>query len=68
MAFTSTDIDEMKATLATGATEVRHADGRSVKYNTARDLIAAIEFAERQLALASATPPARMTRVVHVRS
>jgi hypothetical protein len=69
MAITQTEIDAMKAALASGAVEVRHADGRGVKYNTARDLITAIEFAERQLAAASAaTPPARMSRVVHVRT
>lgn len=57
MAFTSTDIAAMKAALATGATEVRWADGRMVKYNTSRDLMAAIEFAERDLAAANTAFP-----------
>jgi hypothetical protein len=69
MAMTRTQIDEMKAVLAAGALEVRHSDGRMVKYNTTPDLIEAIQFAERDLAAASsATPPARMSRVVHVRA
>jgi len=57
MAFTTTDISAMKAALATGATEVRFADGRSVKYNAARDLMAAIEFAERDIATADTAFP-----------
>lgn len=38
MAFTQTDIDALKAAIATGAMRVRYADGREVEYRTLAEM------------------------------
>lgn len=59
MAWTQTDVDALKAAIATGALKVRYADGREVTYRSLAEM-------ERVLAalVAEATgtpPPPRVT-------
>lgn len=68
MAFTSTDLATIEQAIATGALRVRFADGREVSYQSGADLLAARALIAAEISAASATPPARMTRVVHVRT
>ena len=50
MAFTQTDVDALKAALATGALKVRYADGREVTYRGLSDLQRAIAIATAEVA------------------
>lgn len=68
MAFTSTDLSTIEAAIATGTLRVRFADGREVTYQSGADLRAARAMILSEVTAAAATPPARMTRVVHVRN
>ena len=52
--FTAADIASLKAALATGASQVRFADGRSVTYRTTAEIREVIGMAERELAAAAA--------------
>jgi len=38
MAFTTSDIDALKAALATGALQVRYADGRQITYRSLAEM------------------------------
>jgi hypothetical protein len=67
MAFTSSDLSTIDAAIATGALRVKFADGREVMYQTGADLLKARALIQAEVNAASATPPQRMTRVVHVR-
>jgi hypothetical protein len=49
MAFTQTDVDALKAALATGALKVRYADGREVTYRSLSDLQRAIAIAAAEV-------------------
>jgi hypothetical protein len=49
MAFTSEELDDLKAAYAAGVTSVRHASGHSVTYASLEDLWAAIQRIERSL-------------------
>ncbi len=53
MAWTQTDIDKLKAAIATGAMEVRFADGRTVKYRTLGEMRETLRLIQGE-----ATPPA----------
>lgn len=68
MAFTSTDLATIEAAIAEGALRVKFADGREVTYQTAGDLLRVRAAIMADINAASATPPQRMTRVVHVRA
>lgn len=48
MAFTADDIAALKRTLATGALEVRYADGRQVKYRSLDEMRGIIRQAEAE--------------------
>lgn len=68
MAFSETDVSALAAAIASGVMRVKFADGREVFYQTGGDLRAAYELARSSVSAASAAPPQRMTRVVHVRT
>lgn len=38
MAYTQTDIDDLKAAIASGALRVRYADGREIQYRSLADM------------------------------
>lgn len=67
MAFTAADLSTIDAAIATGAMRVKFADGREVTYQTGADLLKARALIQSEVNADSATPPQRMTRVVHVR-
>ena len=68
MAFTSADLATIDAAIATGALRVKFADGREVAYQTGADLLRARALIASEISASASTPPARMTRVVHVRA
>jgi len=68
MAFTSADLATIEAAIATGALRVRYADGREVTYQSADELLRVRAAIQSDVTASSATPPARMSRVVHVRT
>lgn len=47
MAFTQSDVDKIKAAIASGTDQVSYSDGRSIRYRSVADL-------EKALALATA--------------
>lgn len=67
MAFTAADLSTIDTAIATGAMRVKFADGREVTYQTGADLLRARALIQSEIAAESATPPQRLTRVVHVR-
>ncbi len=68
MAFSATDMIAVERAIATGVLRVQFADGRRVEYNSVPDLMRARDLIRNELAMESATPPARLRRVVHVRT
>lgn len=68
MPFTPSDLATIDAAIATGALRVRYADGREVTYQNGADLRAARALIASEVSATSASPPQRMSRVVHVRS
>lgn len=67
MAFSASDLATIEAAIATGALRVRFADGRQVDYQSGADLLKARALLLAEISAASASPPQRMSRVVHVR-
>lgn len=53
MAFTQSDIDALKAAIATGATKVRYPDSREIEYRSLRDMRETLRIME-----ADVSPPA----------
>lgn len=49
-AFSTADLDRIKRAIASGALEVRYADGRQVKYRSMDELVQARAAIERELA------------------
>lgn len=68
MAFTSADLSTIETAIATGAMRVKFADGREVTYQTAAELLQVRAAILSDVNASSATPPQRMSRVVHVRA
>jgi hypothetical protein len=66
MAFTQTDLDAIRAAKATGALEVRYADGRQVRYRSLTEMDRIIQDIERSLAQASTTLASRRSVAGHV--
>lgn len=62
MAFTSTDLDNIKAAIASSELTVRFADGREVTYRSMSDLERAKATIEREL-YASSTSAVRQVRL-----
>lgn len=60
MAWTLTDIDTLKASIATGATKVRFADGREVTYRSLADMRSTLADMEREVRGPSAARPNRI--------
>jgi hypothetical protein len=56
MAFTQSDLDRINAAIASGTTEVRYADGSTVKYRSLDDMMRT-----RDMIAAEVTPPAGRT-------
>lgn len=50
MAWTQTDVDRLKEAIATGALEVRYADGRYTKFRTLREMRETLEMIEQEAA------------------
>lgn len=50
MAFQQSDLDQLRAALATGVRSVTFADGRRTEYQNAVDIVAAINHVEAALA------------------
>lgn len=67
MAFSSSDLATLEAAIASGALRVRFADGRQVDYQSGADLLRARDVMRAEINAESATPPQRISRVVHVR-
>lgn len=65
MAWTQTDIDALKAAIATGALKVRYADGREVVYRSLEDMRAILNDMEAEVSPASVRP--RVSLVSHIR-
>lgn len=55
MAFSQSDVDALKAAIATGARSVAY-DGHSVTYRSMADMIATLRMMERDIATTSAAP------------
>lgn len=49
MAFTQSDIDALKAAIATGALEVRYADGRYTRFRSLKEMRETLELMERDV-------------------
>ena len=56
MAWTQTDVDALKAAIATGALEVRYADGRHVRYRSLADMERTLALMQGEVAGTAATP------------
>lgn len=54
MAFTQSDVDRMKAALATGELEVQAADGTRVRYQTFAEMQQRISYIESEIRRQSA--------------
>lgn len=67
MAFTSADADTLRTAIASGAKQVRYADGRQVMYQDTGAMLAALAAIEAEITAATASPPPRMARVIHTR-
>lgn len=68
MAFTAADLSTIEAAITSGTMRVRFADGREVTYQSGADLLRVRALIASEISASSSTPPARMTRVVHVRA
>lgn len=53
MAFTATDIADIKAAIATGSLRVRYADGREVMYRSLKEMREILRMMEGEVAGAS---------------
>ena len=53
MAFQQTDIDALKAAIATGATRVRYPDGREIQYRSLDEMQRILRMAEADIAATS---------------
>lgn len=53
MAFQQTDIDTLKASIATGATRVRYPDGREIQYRSLDEMQRILRMAEAEVAATS---------------
>lgn len=53
MAFTQSDIDELKKAMATGALRVRYADGREVQYRTLAEMRETLTIMQAEVTPAS---------------
>jgi hypothetical protein len=49
MAFVQADIDTLKAAIATGASQVRYADGRQVTYRTLDEMLKALKMIDGEV-------------------
>jgi hypothetical protein len=56
MAWVQTDIDALKASIATGALEVEYADGRRVKYRSLTEMIRLLSIMEAEVAGSTSSP------------
>ncbi len=63
MAYTQSNLDALKAALATGELEVQFSDGRRVRYRSIAELREAISVVAAEVATAS---PARRVREVQI--
>lgn len=63
MAYTSSDLQELKDALASGALSVQFADGKRVQYRSISELMRAIQFVERELSAAEGRRQIRGVRV-----
>lgn len=54
MAWTTTDLDKVKAAIANGVLRVRYADGHAIEYASMADLLKAKTMIENELAAAEA--------------
>lgn len=50
MAFSQSDVDTLKAAIATGAMRVRYADGREIQYRSQAELERALMLVEGEVA------------------
>lgn len=53
MAFTQSDVDTLKAAIATGAMRVRYADGREITYRSQAELERALGMAQNEAGAAA---------------
>lgn len=67
MAFSASDLATIEAAIASGTLRVKFADGREVTYQNADEMMRVRSAVQGEIAAASAAPPQRMSRVVHVR-
>jgi len=58
MAFSQTDVDTLKAAIASGAMRVRYADGREIQYRSQAELERALFLAQGEVA-GQAVKPSR---------
>lgn len=53
MAFSQSDVDDVKAAIATGALEVQHADGRKTTYRSFREMRDTLRMMQAEVAPAA---------------
>lgn len=66
MAWTQTDIDNLKKAIAEGVLEVRFADGRQVRYRSLKDMRDTLDMMADEVS-PSTTPRQMATFAVHCR-
>lgn len=64
MAFTQSDVDALKAAIASGVKRVRLSDGRETEYASGADLQAAYALAQAEVSQNSGTAASRIVRTV----
>lgn len=62
MAFTQSDIDNLKSAIASGEKRVRLSDGRETEYRDVPALLSALALAEAEVAQAAGTARPRVIR------
>ena len=65
MAWTQSDIDALKEAIATGASEVRYADGRTVKYRSLAEMKDILDMVTDEAN--GAEPAPRVSFIAHCR-
>ena len=63
MAWTQTDIDNLKNAINSGASEVRYSDGRSIRYRTMDEMKALLALMQNDVAKTTGQAIHRQTRI-----
>lgn len=63
MAWTQSDIDALKAAMATGAAEVQYSDGSRIRYNSLKDMRMQLGLMQQEVNAAASVQTTRVVRI-----